>query len=196
MNHRHLLPHEIDLLVDGNASRGIAALRARVEACDDCRAQYDALRRVSDAVDAVPHFMPRLRFADAIMRKVQVMAPWHVGLAGSVRRFIPEGAVPRRLILTGAALMGVAISGAAAWLAFRGDLTGGTFTLALDQTREGMVFGVTQVAVHALGTDAITTLAGGGRATLAITTAVLAAATIGALIGFRRLAAIAAMHRS
>ena len=39
VNHRHLLPNEIDLLVDGEAGFGVAPLRAHVAECDECRAQ-------------------------------------------------------------------------------------------------------------------------------------------------------------
>lgn len=196
MDHQHLLPNEIDLLVDGDASQGVAALRARLAECDDCRARYDELRIVSDAVEAVPHFMPKLRFADAIMTNVQVVEPWHVALAGSATRLVPAGTLPRRLALVGTAIAGVAISGSAAWLAFRGDLTGWVFNLVIDRTREGIVNGVGDVAASVLGADAATTLAAGGLSTLAITTAVLAAATISALLAFRRIAATAAARRS
>jgi len=46
VNHRHLLPNEIDLLVDGEAGFGVAPLRAHVAECDDCPALVRHLRSV------------------------------------------------------------------------------------------------------------------------------------------------------
>lgn len=196
MNHRHLLPNEIDLLVDGDAGFGVAPLRAHLAECDDCRARYDELRIVAEAVDALPHFTPTLRFADGIMAQVQIVEPWHVAASESVRRLIPTSTPMRVLAGTGAGLAAITISGSAAWLAFRGDLAGWVVGLFLDRTRQTLVTGAGEVAAGALGADATTTLATGGLATLAITSAVLAVAATGAVLGFRRLAVTARANRS
>ena len=42
MNHRHLLPAEIDLLLDEEVGFGVSPLRAHVQACADCRARQSA----------------------------------------------------------------------------------------------------------------------------------------------------------
>ena len=39
MNHRHLLPDEIDLLLDDEVGFGVAPLKAHIRDCADCRAQ-------------------------------------------------------------------------------------------------------------------------------------------------------------
>lgn len=196
MDHRHLLPNEIDLLVDGNAGFGVAPLRAHLAECDDCRARYDELRIVADAVEAMPHFTPQLRFADAVMSNVQIVEPWHVALTESAKRLVPASTPMRLLAGAGAGIAAVAVSGSAAWLAFRGDLAGWVVNLFIDRTRQGIVTGAGEVAATALGADAAATLASGGLPVLAVTTAVLALAAIGAILGFRRLAATAAAHRS
>ncbi|MBK7908086.1 MAG: hypothetical protein IPJ78_16190 [Gemmatimonadetes bacterium] len=196
MNHRHLLPNEIDLLVDGDAGFGVAPLRAHLAECGDCRARYDELRIVAEAVDALPHFTPNLRFADGIMAQVQIVEPWHVAATESARRLIPTSTPMRVLVGAGAGLAAVTISGSAAWLAFRGDLAGWVVGLFLDRTRQTLVTGAGEVAAGALGADATTTLASGGLATLAITSAVLAVAATGAVLGFRRLAVTARANRS
>ena len=41
MQHRHLHPNEIDLLLDGEVGFGVAPLRAHVEGCAECRAKLD-----------------------------------------------------------------------------------------------------------------------------------------------------------
>lgn len=196
MNHRHLLPNEIDLLVDGDAGFGVAPLRAHLTECGDCRARYDELRMVADAVDALPHFTPTLRFADAVMQNVQIVEPWHVALTESARRLVPSSTPMRVLAGVGAGLAAVAISGSAAWLAFRGDLAGWVVNLFIDRTREGIVIGAGEVAAGALGSDATSTLAAGGLSTLAVVGGALALTAVGAVLGFRRLAATAAANRS
>lgn len=195
MNHRHLLPNEIDLLVDGDAGFGVAPLRAHLAECDECRARCDELRTVTEAVEAVPHFTPNLRFADGIMTKVQVVEPWHVAAMEAAARLVPASAPMRLLVGVGAGAAALIVSGSAAWLAFRGDLAGWVVNLFIDRSRQTLVSGVGEVAAGALGADATSTLATGGMATLAITSAVLAVAAIGAVMGFRRLAATARANR-
>jgi hypothetical protein len=196
MNHRHLLPNEIDLLVDGDAGFGVAPLRAHLAECDDCRGRYDELRIVSEALEAVPHFTPRIRFSDDVMAQVQVVEPWHVALTESVRRLIPASKPMRALAGVGASVAAATISGGALWLAFRADLAGWMFGLAIDRSRESIVTGAGEIAASALGTDATSVLAGGGPFGIAITTGVLVLVALGATLGFRRLAATARAHRS
>lgn len=196
MNHRHLLPNEIDLLVDGDAGFGLAPLRAHVGECGECRQRYDELHAVAASVEAVPHFTPTLRFADGVMAKVQVVEPWHVAMTETAKRFVPASTPMRVLLGAGAGVAALAVSGSAAVLAFRGDLAGWVVSLFIDRTRQTLVTGAGEVAASALGADATTTLASGGLATLALTSAVLAVAAIGAVIGFRRLAVTARAHRS
>ena len=196
MDHRHLLPNEIDLLVDGTAGVGLAPFRAHLAECDDCRARYDELRIVSEAVEAVPHFVPKLRFADSVMAGVQVTEPWHVGVTESARRLVPTSRPVRMLGLAGASIVAVAVSGTAAWLALRGDLAGWVLDLVVDRGRDGIVSGASALASGALGSDGATTVASGGAQTIAILAAVLTVTAIGALLAFRRLAATAAAKRS
>lgn len=195
MEHRHLLPNEIDLLVDGDAGFGVAPLRAHLAECGECRARYDELRLVAETVEALPHFTPNLRFADGIMARVQVVEPWHVAATEYARRFVPASTPMRLLVGAGAGAAALAVSGSAAWLAFRGDLAGWVVNLFIDRTRQTLVTGAGEVAAGALGADAATALASGGLATLGLTSAVLALAAIGAVLGFRRLAATARADR-
>ena len=195
MDHRHLLPNEIDLLADGEAGFGVAPLRAHLAECGDCRARYDELRIVAESLEALPHFTPSLRFADTVMREVQVVEPWHVALTEGARRLVPRSTPMRVLAGAGAGAAALAISGSAAWLAFRGDLAGWVVNLFVDRTRQTIVTGAGEVASSALGADATSALASGGLATLAISTVVLAAAAAGAVLGFRRLAATARAAR-
>jgi hypothetical protein len=195
MEHRHLLPNEIDLLVDGDAGFGVAPLRAHLAECRECRERHDELRRVAETVEALPHFTPNLRFADGVMARVQVVEPWHVAATEYALRLVPTSTPMRVLVGVGAGVAAMTISGSAAWLAFRGDLAGWVVNLFIDRTRQTLVTGAGEVAAGALGADATTALASGGMATLGLTSAVLALAAIGAVLGFRRLAATARADR-
>lgn len=188
MHHRHLLPNELDLLVDGDAGFGLAPLKAHVEDCPECRGRLAELRAIVGQLDALPHFAPRHGFADRIMRDVQVIEPWHMALAESAKRLVPESTGMRVLAATGAGLAATTVSGAAVWMAFKADLLGWSAGAALEQGGRG-AWGSVAAAVRtmagALGDG--TSLAAGGAA--------LAGTAIVAVLAFRRLAAAARAHR-
>ncbi len=198
MNHRHLLPNEIDLLVDGDLSAGfgVSPLRAHLDECADCRARVDELRAVADLLDALPHHAPRLQFADAVMQRVQVIEPWHVAVADTARRLLPQRTAGRTLVGVGAGIGAVTVSGSVAWLAYRADLASWAFNLFLDRGRESVLGGVGEVAAGALGPDAALTLSQGGIGALAVGTLLLTASALAAVVGFRRLAITARAKRS
>lgn len=196
MTDRHLLPNELDLLVDGESGFGVAPLRNHLGECSDCRARYEALREVADTIETMPHFTPKLRFADEVMTKVQVIEPWHVALVEAARRIIPTSAPMRVLAGVGAGAMAIAISGGSLWLAFRADLATWTLSVLADRSRETLVSGAGEVAASALGSDATAAIASGGPTSLLLTSAILAIVALGAALGFRRLAATARATRS
>ncbi len=196
MNHRHLLPNEIDLLVDGESGFGITPLRAHLDECSDCRARFEALREVTDRVETLPHFTPRIRFADGVMAKVQVIEPWHVAVVEGARRFVPRSAPMRVLAGVGAGMVALVVSGSALWLSFRADLAVWALGVFADRGRETLVTGASEVATRALGAEATTAIAGGGPTSLLLTSGILGLVVVGAVLGFRRLAATARATRS
>jgi hypothetical protein len=189
MHHRHLLPQELDLLVDGDSGFGLAPLRAHAESCDDCRGQLDELRAVAAQLDTLPHFVPRHGFADRVMNQVQVIEPWHVALADQARSLVPRSTGLRVLTAIGAGIMATAISGSALWLAFRADLLTWGYGSVVNQGSRGLWTGIAATAR--------TLLASRGEASgLALGAAVLAVTSLGALFVFRRLAVTARANRS
>src|SRR5262249_32873096 len=90
MNHRHLLPDEIDLLLDDEVGFGVTPLRAHVRECAQCGALVDEARIAVDALEAVPHFAPTHLFADKVMAKVPVFVPWHVAARDAAERWLPQ----------------------------------------------------------------------------------------------------------
>src|SRR4051812_9219046 len=121
MNHRHLLPNEIDLLVDGEAGFGVAPLRAHLLECEECTERFDDARFVAEALESLPHFAPDARLSQRVMAQVPVFVPAHVAARDSVVRWIPRSNTAR----IAASVVATSVAGfltlALVWLATRGD---------------------------------------------------------------------------
>src|SRR5580692_6021146 len=130
MQHRHLLPNEIDLLLDGEVGFGVAPLQAHVDACEDCESRLARSRRVVDALEDLPHFAPPPRFADRIMSQVQIIEPWHIAALDTARRFVPRSASMRAVMAATASVVALGLTSGAVWLALHADLTVYSFNLA------------------------------------------------------------------
>lgn len=189
MHHRHLLPQELDLLVDGDAGFGVAPLRTHVETCADCRSRLEALQAVAAELDGLPHFAPRHGFADRVMAQVQVIEPWHVALGNQARALVPQSTSMRVLAAAGAGLAATTISGSALWLAFRADLLAWSYGVTLERGTKGL-----WAALAATARELVTAQA--DAAALALGAAALAVTTVGAVLAFRRIAAAARNARS
>jgi anti-sigma factor RsiW len=116
MEHRHLLPEEIDQLVDGESGFGIQPLRAHVRRCDACRAELAEAQALADALGELPHFVPRMDFADRVMAQVQVFEPWHVAAADTASRWMPRSRPVRGLLVAAAASFAAAGSLLTVWM--------------------------------------------------------------------------------
>lgn len=99
---RHLLPEEIDQLLDGEVGFGTAPLKAHVRACPACRAELDAAGVVVRDLEHLPRFAPSPAFADRVMTQVHVFVPWHVALLDTVRGWLPRSPGARAIAWTGA----------------------------------------------------------------------------------------------
>ncbi|MBX3173452.1 MAG: hypothetical protein KF709_03525 [Gemmatimonadaceae bacterium] len=189
MQHRHLLPQELDLLVDGDVGFGVAPLRAHLETCDDCRLRLVELEAVTGRLDTLPHFAPRIGFSDRVMAQVQVIEPWHVALANQARALVPQTAPMRVLAAVGAGLAATTISGSALWLAFRADLFAFSYGVGLERGTRGIWAGLVETARELV-------TGGADTGALLVATGALAATAVGAVLAFRRLAAAARTNRS
>ncbi len=195
MNDPHLLPDQIDLLVDGDAGPDVTALRSHLDGCEPCRARYDAARRSAEAVEALPHFTPRLPFADQIMSKVERREPWHETVAARATRLVPPRGPLRLVSMLGAGVGALGISAVAFWMLLRWDLTAWLVNLGIEQGRRVAVAGVSGFAAEALGAPASAALARGELWPVLLTVALLALSVLLAGLGFRRLAATARAKR-
>ena len=191
MNHRHLLPHEIDLLVDGEAGFGVAPLRAHVAECEDCRARLEDARVVVDALEALPRFAPDSRLAGRVMAQVPVFVPAHVAARDSVTRWLPRSAPAR----VGAAVAGTSVAGlltlAMVWLASRGNAVVFVTGLFTDRLQRLVIGTVRDVALALLGESAVAAIQASG--TIGVTLLVLGflGTAVGTVLALRRVATAA-----
>lgn len=102
---RHLLPAEIDLLLDGEVGFGTAPLKAHVRRCEECRSELDAARSLVRQLEHLPRFSPSTLFADRVMARVQVYVPWYVMLVDRLRALVPQSRTARVLAGAGAVSM-------------------------------------------------------------------------------------------
>jgi hypothetical protein len=187
---RHLLPDEIDLLLDGEAGFGVAPLKAHVRSFPECAAELESARLVVAELEALPHLAPSPLFAERVMAQVQVFEPWHVALLDSVRRFVPQSRPARVLAGAGAVSIASVLTLALLWLGARLDILtmlGGT---ALDRA---------QVAARGMLGDAVAAMLGDpATGLLGSTTGVALLATtfvIGLVVAAAGLRAVAASSR-
>jgi hypothetical protein len=188
MAHRHLLPNEIDLLVDGEAGFGVAELRAHVAECAECAARLVDARLVAVALEVLPHFAPDSRLGDRVMAHVPVFVPAHVAARDTVRRWLPRSGRAR----IAASVLGSAVAGAftvaLAWLAMRGDAVFFVGGMLGDRLRTTIVGAVHDLTLALLGESAVAALQASGAAGAALLAVGLIAAALVTVVGLRRLA--------
>jgi hypothetical protein len=188
MQHRHLLPNEIDLLLDGEIGFGVSPLRAHVDECEACRARLGDARVVVDALERLPHFAPPMRFANQVLAQVQIVEPWHVAAIDAARRLVPRSAPMRIVMAASATVMAAAVSASAVWLGFHADATLYAINLAMGRARAALVNGAAGVIGDAFGQAGLDVVRSSGLTGLAISAGVVLVAVAGATFGFRALA--------
>ena len=195
MTNRHLLPEEIDLLVDGDEGFGVAPLRTHLESCDDCSDRFVALRQVVLTLESLPHLAPRSRFADHVMSQVQVFEPWHVSARDNLRRFWPQSTFGRAFAgVTGTALAAATTMGLI-WVAERADAVLFVGRLGATKGFQAASVGASGALESLLGGGV--TSAGAGSPSLMVGVAVgLAAAMVSVAFGVKSLATAGRRRRS
>jgi hypothetical protein len=188
MNHRHLLPNEIDLLLDGEVGFGVAPLRAHVDECEDCQARLARSRKIVEALEGLTHFAPAPRFADRVMAQVQVVEPWHVAALEMAGRFVPRSAPLRTLMAATASIVALALTSAAVWLSMHADLAMYSFNLAAGRARGALIDTAASVIGTAFGQSGLDAVRTSGLRGLALGAGVMVVAVGGAAFGLRALA--------
>ena len=185
MINRHLLPNEIDLLVDGDVGFGVAPLRSHVRQCAECRAKVDDALVVVNALEEIPHLAPSSLFADRVMSQVQVFQPWHVAARDTLSRFVPRS-IPARIAAGTIGVVAASVLGMASlWIGSRFGVLSGT---AFQRGRESAASVVEALIGAAFGPVALGVFRAMGTAGLLVSTIALALGATGAVLGVRRLA--------
>ena len=188
MINRHLLPNEIDLLVDGDVGFGVAPLRSHVRQCAECRAKVDDALVVVNALEEIPHIAPSSLFADRVMSQVQVFQPWHVAARDSVSRLIPRS-LPARIAAGFVGAVAASVLGVVSlWIGTRLDVLSLLSGTALQRGREVAALVVEAVVGAAFGPVALGVFRAMGTAGLVVSTIGLIVAATAAVLGVRRLA--------
>jgi hypothetical protein len=196
VEHRHLLPDEIDLLLDGEVGFGVAPLQAHVDRCDHCRAEVNAARALIAALEEVPHFSPSPLFAERVMTRVQVFEPWHVSALDTAKRWLPRSAPGRVLAAASLGFMALTLSVSAVWLAVRVDALLFFFNIATERTRSWATGAIGRTLAEAFGQSALDALHGAGPAGIAIGLAAFLILLIAAAFGLRAVAVTAGRRRA
>ncbi|HUF28227.1 MAG TPA: hypothetical protein VMM18_14720 [Gemmatimonadaceae bacterium] len=188
MNHRHLLPDELDLLLDGEVGFGVAPLRAHVEQCTDCRTRLDESRSLVESLERLPEVAPSPLFASRVMANVNVFVPWHVAARDAAVRWVPASRPMRVLAGAMATTVALVLSLGSVWLASRFDLLVFFVSgVALDRARE-LAFAVADGTLASLfGEAAAQAILGGGTLALALAFLATMSTAVLAVFGLRRL---------
>jgi hypothetical protein len=194
MNHRHLLPDEIDRFLD-DAHLGDQSLTVDVWDCDECRAMIEQAQFVVDTLEDVPHFAPSHTFADRVMSQVPVFVPWHVSARDTVQRWLPQSRTARIAVAVVAIFTTSLATIAIIWLGSQADLV----TLAsgaMESRIQGAVLDVARTILAGLfGDQTFTIIQRGGTTGLAAALLGLGTAAVGSVIGLRALATAASRRR-
>ena len=195
MEHRHLLPDEIDQLLDGEAGFGVAPLVAHVENCPKCRAQLAEAREVVSALERLPHFTPSPLFRDRVMAQVQVFEPWHVTALDTAKRWLPASRPARFIGLAATSVFALSVSLVAVWIAVRLDAFLFFFDLAGQRVRAAVFDSLGSAIASTFGTAAVDALRTGGVAA-AVGVSGFLVLIILAAVGLRAVVATARRRRT
>jgi len=196
VKHRHLLPEEIDQLLDGEEGFGVAPLRTHLDECPDCQGKYRTLATVVSGLESLPLIAPSPVFTDKVMSQVQVFEPWHVALRDNIQRLMPQSSVGRVFAGATGGIMAVAMTVVAVWLGRRADAVLFLADLVIQRTRDGLAGALNTAVLSLFGSSTATALQGGGAVTLLGVAGGAAAAVLVVAFGVKTLATASRRRRS
>ncbi|HKW09876.1 MAG TPA: hypothetical protein VJO33_05815 [Gemmatimonadaceae bacterium] len=196
MNHRHLLPTEIDLLLDDEEGFGVAPLKAHVRSCPDCLARLEDARLVTDSIEELAHFAPAFSFADSVMAQVPVFVPWHVAARDSVISWMPESRPARVAAIGLAASVASVLTVAILWIASQTDLLVFATGMAGSQLRELLVDGGRNALMTLFGSQTLALASQAGMLGMSLLFGGFLAIAATATFGLRRMAIVSSRRRA
>jgi hypothetical protein len=200
VNHRHLLPTEIDLLIDDEEGFGVAPLKAHVRSCPQCLARLEEARIVSDAIEELPHFAPSFNFADKVMAQVPVFVPWHVAARDTVRdvtrRWMPASRPARIAVVGLAASVASLLTVAILWIATQTDFLVFATGIAGSRLRELILNNGREVLLALFGSQTVALVSQAGALGLLLLFGGFIVTAAATALGLRSLALASSRRRS
>ena len=175
---RHLLPSEIDLLLDGEVGFGTSPLKTHIRKCPSCRSELEDARETVRALEHLPHLAPSPLFAQRVLSRVNIFVPWHVAALDTLRGLLPSSRPGRIAFGVGAGSLAAVMSVLVLWIALRFDAVLFAAGLLVDRVRERILEAAGGLLAGALGDSAYTVVRTSGIFGLAILTLALAAAAV------------------
>lgn len=188
MQHRHLLPNEIDLLLDEETGFGVQPLREHARACAECEQRLTEARQVTDALVALPVLAPRIGLADRVMSQVPVFVPWHVTARDTLRQWTPGSPVARLAAAAVMGMVGLWVTGLTLWIATRGDMLAVLTGVLGEGARATFARVVSDVVLALLGPQTVEAVQLVGPLGAALAGAGFLAAGLATVLGLRRIA--------
>ena len=180
---RHLLPSEIDLLLDGEVGFGTSPLKTHIRKCASCRAELEEARATVRALEHLPHLAPSPLFAERVLSRVNIFVPWHVAVLDTLRGFVPSSRRGRVVFGLTAGSLAAVMSVLVLWIALRFDAVLFAAGLLADRVRANILDAAGSLLAGALGDSAYTIVRTSGLFGLAVLTlALIAAALIAATL--------------
>jgi hypothetical protein len=196
MNHRHLLPDEIDLLVDDEVGFGVTPLKAHIRDCAQCRTQVENARVVVGALEQVPHLSPSHTFADRVMAQVPVFVPWHVTARDTVARWLPQSRSARLAVAALATSAASVLTVTILWIATQTDVLVLATSAAGDQIENVVYSAGRDVLATVFGDQMFAIIQHTGTVGIAAALLGLAAAAGASIAGLRVLAGVSSRRRA
>jgi hypothetical protein len=188
VQHRHLLPNEIDLLLDEETGFGVQPLREHVRDCADCRARLTEAKAVVSALAQVPLFSPRFGMADRVLAQVPVFVPWHVSARDAVLRWMPTSHTARLLAASLVAIVGSLVTGVTLWIATRGDMLALVTGVLGEKARSTVTDVAGDVIVALFGPQVIAAVQQVGPLGIALAAGGFLVASLATVLGLRLIA--------
>lgn len=175
---RHLLPEEIDQLLDGEVGFGTVPLSGHVRRCEHCRGELQQARALVAALEHLPYLTPAPLFAERIMARVQVFVPWHVALVDWARGWVPRTRPAMATAGVASAFAAAVLTLGLVWMIARFDAVIFALGLGLSRAREVVLSAVGDVVGSLFGEPVLLALRDSGPAgvTLALFLLLLMAA--------------------
>jgi hypothetical protein len=193
---RHLLPDEIDLLLDDEVGFGVTPLKAHIRDCDQCRIEVDEARRFVASLEDLPHFAPAHTFADRVMSEVPVFVPWHVTARDTVARWLPQSRSARVAVATLATSAASVLTLAILWIVTQTDVVLLATGAAGDQIRSAVYDAGRGVLANLFGEQTFAVIQSFGTVGVVAALLGLLVAAGGSIVGLRALAAASSRRRA